>query len=147
MIFAKTANESTYFSAFNHRLKFWTLNFSSPQLLQKTFVPYGFLFNNVYLHVCYHPSTPSTITTSPHLCQSGSKTPCIYVYIYIHNIDLLLMKKGNIFRFVQCLFLACAGIVSKIQTINTKNVFTVELLQRPTPERMEHVFQVQTHFY
>ena len=56
MISAKTANESTFFSIFNHRLKFWALNFNSPQLLQKMFVPHGLLFNNVYLHVFYHPS-------------------------------------------------------------------------------------------
>ena len=45
-----------YFSVFYHRLKFWTLNFNFPQLLQKTFVPHGIPFNNIYLHVYYHPS-------------------------------------------------------------------------------------------
>ena len=57
MIFAKTANESTFFSVFYHRLKFWTLKFNAPWHLQKTFAPHGFLFNNVYLHVYYHLST------------------------------------------------------------------------------------------
>ena len=54
MIFAKTANKST---VFYHCLKFWTLNFNASKLLQKTFAPHGFLFNNVYLHVYYYPST------------------------------------------------------------------------------------------
>ena len=37
-------------------LKFWTLNFNAPQLLQKMFAPHVFPFNNVYLYVYYHPS-------------------------------------------------------------------------------------------
>ena len=53
MILVKTANESTYFSVFNHRLKFWTLKFSAPQLLQKTFAPHDFPLNNICLHVPY----------------------------------------------------------------------------------------------
>ena len=53
---AKTENESTFFSVFYHRLKFWTLNFNAPQLLQKTFSHHGFLFNNIYLHVYYYRS-------------------------------------------------------------------------------------------
>ena len=56
MFSVKTANESMFFSVFYHRLKFWTLNFNAPELLQKTFAHHGFLFNNVYLHVYYHPS-------------------------------------------------------------------------------------------
>ena len=56
MISAKTANALTFFSVFYHRLKFWTLNFNAPSLLQKTFAPHDFLFNNVYLRVYYHPS-------------------------------------------------------------------------------------------
>ena len=55
MILAKTANESTYFSGFNHRLKFWALNFSTPELLLKTFAPQGCPLNNVCLHVPYLP--------------------------------------------------------------------------------------------
>ena len=55
MILAKTANESTNFSVFNHRLKFWTLNFSAPELPQKTFAPHGCPLNNVCLHAPYLP--------------------------------------------------------------------------------------------
>ena len=33
-----------------------SLNFNAHLLLQKTFAPHGFLFNNVYLRVYYHPS-------------------------------------------------------------------------------------------
>ena len=56
MILEKTANESTFFTIFYHRLKFWTLNFNVPYLLQKSFAHHGFLFNNDFLHVNYHSS-------------------------------------------------------------------------------------------
>ena len=57
MILVKTSSESIFFSVFYHHLKFWTLKFNAPWLLQKTFTHHGFLFNNVYLHAYYHPST------------------------------------------------------------------------------------------
>ena len=57
MILMKTANEFTFFSAFYHCLKIWILNLNPPKLPQKTLARRGFLFNNVYIHVYYHPST------------------------------------------------------------------------------------------
>ena len=57
MILAKTANESSFFPVFYHRLKFWTSNYNAPELQQKKFGPHGFLFNIVYLHIYYHPAT------------------------------------------------------------------------------------------
>ena len=73
MISAKTANEPTLFSIFYHRLKFWTLFFNAPTLLQKMFVPNGFRFNNVCLDVYYHPSNfLGLVAIHP-----------VYIYIYI----------------------------------------------------------------
>ena len=75
MILAKIAYESTFFPAFfYHRLKFWSLNFTVPQLLQQTFASHGFLFNNVYLHVYYHPSK-FVVLVANHP---------VYIYIYMH---------------------------------------------------------------
>ena len=91
MIFLKTVNESAFFSVFYHRLKFWTLNFNAPQLLQKTFVPHGFLFNNVYLHVYYHSSTFVGLV---------AKYP-VYLYIcisqYINKANFLKFKRFVLF--------------------------------------------------
>ena len=56
MILAKAANESTFFSVLYHHLKFWTLNFNAPYLLQKMFAHHGLPFKNIYLNVYYHPS-------------------------------------------------------------------------------------------
>ena len=69
MILAKTANESTYFSVFNHCLKFWTLNFSAPQLLQKTFAPHSCPLTNV----CIHSLPPLKV------CPNIDGTPSIYI--------------------------------------------------------------------
>ena len=67
----ESANESTFYSVFHHRLKFWSLNFNAPQLLQKTFVPHGFLFNHVYLHIYYHPSKFVGLVVKHPVCISG----------------------------------------------------------------------------
>ena len=56
MILMRNVNESTFSFVFYHQLKFWTLNLNAPQLLQKTFAPHGFPFNNIYLDVNYHPT-------------------------------------------------------------------------------------------
>ena len=83
MILAKTANESTYFSVFNHRLKFWTLSFSAPQLLQKTFAPHGCQLNNVCLQ---------RDTLYIYICM------CMYIYICMYDVFNEILNMSNILK-------------------------------------------------
>ena len=70
---------------FFHHLNFWTLNFNGPYILQKTFVPYGFLFNNIYLPIYYYPTKFISLVL---------KHP-VYVYIYIYCTFIFLQFKFN----------------------------------------------------
>ena len=100
MILAKTGNESTFFSVFYHHLKFWTLNFNAPLLLQKTFAPHGFLFNNVYLYVHYHPSK---------FVRLVAKHP---VYTFFKNCVMQFVEHFKLFEYFVHTFYALCFVYS-----------------------------------
>ena len=87
MILAKAANESTFFSDFYHRLKFWTLNINDPQTPTKDFcTPWLAILE------CLSPCLLSPLN----VCWSGSKTSCIYRYIQgVFLPDKKILRVGS----------------------------------------------------
>ena len=108
MILAKTANESAFFFVVYLRLKFWILIFNAPDFLQKTFAPHGFLFNNVYPRVYYHPSK---------LVGLVAKHP-VYMYTYIYILFFLSIIRFFITSFsIKLIFISLMSVIFQDVTL------------------------------